>query len=133
MGLLDKMKAGVANTGNYTSQKADEASINSKISDQKNTKKKLISESGEKMFAMYLEGKTELTDEIKEMFAKCVECDKEVEKLEAEKAEMIAKYEGERQARRDAVKEQDEKEKAEREAKKAAAEAEKAAAEEKSE
>ena len=27
MGLLDKMKAGVANTGNYTSQKADEASI----------------------------------------------------------------------------------------------------------
>ncbi|MBO4502618.1 MAG: hypothetical protein J5707_03045 [Candidatus Methanomethylophilus sp.] len=133
MGLLDKMKAGVANTGNYTSQKADEASINSKISDQKNTKKKLISESGEKMFAMYLEGKTELTDEIKEMFAKCVECDKEVERLEAEKAEMIAKYEGERQARRDAVKEQDEKEKAEREAKKAAAEAEKAAAEEKSE
>ena len=127
------MKAGVANTGNYTSQKADEASINSKISDQKNTKKKLISESGEKMFALYIEGKTELSDEIKEMFAKCVECDKEVEKLEAEKAEMIAKYEGERQARRDAVKEQDEKEKAEREAKKAAAEAEKAAAEEKSE
>ena len=64
------------------------------------------------------------------MFAKCIECDKKVEELEAEKAEMIAKYEGERQARRDAVKEQDEKEKAEREAKKAAAEAEK---EEKSE
>ena len=130
MGLLDKMKAGVANTGNYTSQKADEATINSKISEQKSTKKKLISDSGEKMFALYQEGKTELSDEIKDMFAKCIECDKKVEELEAEKAEMIAKYEGERQARRDAVKEQEEKEKAEREAKKAAAEAQK---EEKSE
>ena len=120
MGLLDKMKAGAANAGNYTSQKADEATINSKISDQRNTKKKLIAESGEKMFALYLEGKTELSDEIKDMYAKCVECDKEIEKLETEKAEMIAKYEGERQARRDAVKEQEEKEKAEREAKKAA-------------
>ncbi len=120
MGLLNKMKAGVANAGNYTRQKADEASYNSKISDQKNTKKKLLSEVGEKMFALYLEEKYEITDEIKEMFAKCVECDKKVEELEAEKAEMIAKAEGERQARNDAVKEQEEKEKAEREAKKAA-------------
>ena len=120
MGLLNKMKAGVANAGNYTSQKADEASYNSKISDQKNTKKKILSEVGEKMFALYLEEKYEITDEIKEMFAKCVECDKKVEDLEAEKAEMIAKAEGERQARNDAVKEQEEKEKAEREAKKAA-------------
>ena len=81
MGLLDKMKAGVANTGNYTSQKADEATINSKISEQKSTKKKLISDSGEKMFALYQEGKTELSDEIKDMFAKCIECDKKVEEL----------------------------------------------------
>lgn len=120
MGLLDKMKAGVANSGNYTSQKADEASYNSKISDQRNAKKKLIAEAGEKMFALYTEGKFEMSDEVKDMYAKCVECDKEIEKLEQEKADMIAKAEAERQERRDAVKAQEEKEKAEREAKKAA-------------
>ncbi len=120
MGLLNKMKAGVANTGNYTSQKADEASFNSKINDQKNTKKKLIAEAGDKMFAAYTEGKYELTDEIKDMFARCVECDKEVERLEQEKADMIAKAEAERQERKDAVKAQEEKEKAEKEARKAA-------------
>ncbi len=120
MGLLNKMKAGVANTGNLTSQKADEASFNSKINDQKNTKKKLIAEAGEKMFALYADGKYEMDDEVKGLYAKCIECDKEVERLEQEKADMIAKAEAERQERRDAVKAQEEKEKAEKEAKKAA-------------
>lgn len=120
MGLMDKMKAGVANAGTYTSQKADESSYNLKISDQRNKKKKLLEEAGDKMFALYQDGKKEISDEIKDMFEQCIACDKEIEKLEAEKAEMIAEKEKERQDRRDKVQAQEEQEKADREAKKAA-------------
>ncbi|AGI48010.1 hypothetical protein TALC_01018 [Thermoplasmatales archaeon BRNA1] len=103
MGFGDKLKAGISNAGNYTEQKADEARYNSKISDKKNEKAKAIKEAGEKMFALYLDGKSEINDEIKALYEKAIECDKEIEKLEKEKAEMVDAAKKERQDRRDEV------------------------------
>ncbi|MCQ2085317.1 MAG: hypothetical protein MJZ21_04135 [archaeon] len=120
MGFLNKAKASLSNAGNYTSQKADEASFNSKISEQKKLKTEAIEGAGQKMFDLYMHGTYAIDDEIKELFEKAVACDVEIERLEAEKADMIAKYENERQERRDKVAAEEEKEKAERAAAKAA-------------
>ena len=109
MGFMDKMKAGAKNLDNRLGQSVDSASYDSKIYDQKSAKEKAIKDAGEKMFAAYCEGKTEITSEIKDLYEKAKACDVEIEKLEKEKAEMIAKAEAERQANRDAANAADEK------------------------
>ena len=103
MGFMDKMKAGAKNLDNRLGQSVDSASYDSKIYDQKSAKEKAIKDAGEKMFAAYCEGKTEITDEVKELYEKAKACDVEVEKLRKEKADMISKAEAERQANRDAA------------------------------
>lgn len=103
MGLFDKAMAGISNAGNRINQEADEANYNSKIYDQKKAKEKAISEAGEKMFAAYTEGKTEITDEIKELFEKAKTCDENIAKLEKEKQEMIDKAKAERQEKWDSA------------------------------
>lgn len=97
MGLMDKIKTDIKNVDNRLGQSVDSAKFDSKISDQKNDKKKAIQEAGEKMYAAYLEGKTEICDEAKALFDKAKACDDEIAKLEAEKAEMIEKAKAERE------------------------------------
>ncbi len=70
MGFLNKAKASLSNAGNYTSQKADEASFNSKISEQKKLKTEAIEGAGQKMFDLYMHGTYAIDDEIKELFEK---------------------------------------------------------------
>ena len=103
MGLMSKVKADLKNVDNRLGQSVDSAKYDSKISDQKNQKKKYISESGDLMFAAYLEGKTEITDEIKALFDKAKECDAEISRLEAEKTEMIEKAKAERESNKDSA------------------------------
>ena len=103
MGFMDKVSAGVKNVDNRLGQSVDSAKYDSKISDQKNIKRKAIEEAGQKMFEAYLAGNCAVTDEIKELFEKAKACDAEIEKLEKEKAEMIEANKAERQANRDAA------------------------------
>lgn len=127
MGFMDKLKTGASNTNNALEQSSKESEFNSKINDQKKQKAKLIADAGEKVFAAYLEGKTELSDEVKDMYEKCKACDAEVEKLEKEKADMIADYEAQREAKREELRQKEAEEKAAKEAAKAEKEKEKAA------
>lgn len=103
MGFLDKAKAGLSNAGNYTEQKAEEARFDGKIYDQKRDKEKAVREAGEKMYAAYLDGKTEITDDVKALFEKAKACEEEIKKLEEEKQNMIDKAHNEREARRTEV------------------------------
>ena len=113
MGFMDKVKAGAKNLDNRLGQSADSLSYDSKISDQKDIKRKAIQEAGEKMFAAYCEGKVEVTDEIKALYETAKACDVTIAQLEKDKADMIAKAEAERQANRDAAAAADEAEKKE--------------------
>lgn len=103
MGLTDKLKAGVKNVDNRLGQSVDSAKYDSKISDQRGSRRKYLDEASDKMYKAYLEGKTELTDEVKDLFDKAKECDAEIEKLEKEKEEMKAKAHDEREANRKAA------------------------------
>jgi len=133
MGLWDKTKTAVKNADNRMGQSVDSAKYDSKISDQKNAKKKAIEEAGQKMFEAYCEGKCELTAEVKELYDKAKACDEEIAKLEKEKADMISGNEAARQANRDALAEKEEADRKAAEEKKAAEAAAKAEAEEKKE
>ena len=125
MGFLDKAKAGVSNVGSKISESADESSYNSKIRDQERAKAKALEEAGQIMYKNYLEGKTDVPADVKDLFEKAKAADAEAEKLEKEKQEMKEAAHQEREDRRAEVKAKEEKEKAEKEAAKAAAEAEK--------
>ena len=123
MGLMDKMKTGAKNFDNRLGQSVDSAKYDSKISDQKNIKRKAIEEAGQKMFDAYVEsGATSITDEIKELYEKAKACDVEIEKLEKEKAEMIEANKAERQANRDDLAAKEEADRKAREEAKAAEE-----------
>lgn len=103
MGLADKLKAGVKNVDNRLGQSVDSVKFDSKISDEKSKKNKAIDEAGEKMFAAYLEGKTELTQEIIDLFETAKKCDEEIERLQKEKEQMKADAAAEREANRKAA------------------------------
>ena len=103
MGLSDKLKAGVKNVDSRLGQSVDSAKYDSKISEQRGSRRKYLDEASDKMYACYLEGKTELSDEVKSLFDKAKECDAEIEKLEKEKEEMKSKAHEEREANRKAA------------------------------
>lgn len=103
MGLADKLKAGVKNVDNRLGQSVDSVKYDSKISDQKATKRKALDEAADIMFAAYLEGKAEVTDAVKALFETAKKCDAEIEKLQKEKEDMIAEASAEREANRKAA------------------------------
>lgn len=98
MGFLDKAKAGLNNTVNYSNQKIDEAKFNSDIYEKKSQKKKYLEEAGEKIYVLYLNGDTVISEEIEKLFAKAKECDEAIERLEKEKAEMVENAKNERKS-----------------------------------
>ncbi len=121
MGFMDKLSTGVKNVDNRLGQSVDSAKYDSKISDQKNIKRKAIEEAGQKMFEAYLaNGAASITDEVKELYEKAKACDVEIEKLEKEKAEMIEANKAERQANRDELAAKEEADRKAREEAKAA-------------
>ena len=122
MGLGDKLKVGLSNAGSRISQSADEAGYNSRISDQKKIIDDSTKKAGELMYAEYAKGAKMITPEIEELFKAADAAKAEIEKLEAEKQEMIDKAQKERDDRRADAKaraeEEKEKKKEEKEKKK---------------
>lgn len=107
MGLMDKVKTGIQNTGSVTSQKIDEESYNSKIRSKNREVEETISKIGVATHAAFTDGKTAFTSEITELCEKVNSLRKEIAEIEAEKEKMKAKAHEERQSRRDADAEKD--------------------------
>lgn len=102
--FLDKVKVGVDNVGSHSTQKLDELSYSSKISDKKSEISKLKAEAGDKIYNLYSEDKPFDSAEVKELCDKIKQCYAEIEELEAKKKELAEKGHEERQSRRDSVK-----------------------------
>lgn len=123
MGFGDKLKASMSNANSRLNQEADEASFNSKINDKKKEKEEALNKAGEKLYEVYISGKTEVTDEVKAFLDTAKGCDDEIAKLEKEKQDMKDKAQKERDDRRAEVKAKEEEEKKKKEEEKAAKEA----------
>lgn len=105
---MDKILAGASSTTSSLDHTAKKAEFNSKISSKKAEIDKLVNEAGKKVYEAYLDGKNELTDEVVDLYEKCGVHMKEIEKLEQEKAELIAEYESRREAKREELRKKEE-------------------------
>lgn len=95
MAFTDKLKSTIKATDSLAGQKIEEAKIEAKIADQKSQRRRHIDEAGDKMFQEYLKG-APVPDDVRELFEKAKACNAEVERLEAEKKDIIEKGKAER-------------------------------------
>ncbi len=100
MGIGDKLKVGISNAGSRLSQSADESGFNARINEQKKIIDDSNKKAGELMFEEYNNGRNTFTNSVEELFKAVQNAKDEIEKLEAEKQEMIDKAQKERDDRR---------------------------------
>ena len=97
MSFTDKIKTGLKNTDSLAGQKVDEAKYETKIAEQKSQKRKFLSDANDRMFEAYCKGFA-VPDEVRDLYEKAKTCDVEVDRLEAEKKDIIAKAKAERES-----------------------------------
>ncbi len=101
MGFTDKIMSTLQDVTSVGIEKIDETGLNLKISDKKSEIRKVEGDIGNKVYALYKDGKDTFNDDVKKLCEKIDGINEEIEEIEKEKKDRSDKAQAERQNRRE--------------------------------